>query len=112
MRAICNHQPRRMVARQQRGRTVMICVDCKADIARRAHRKKIGWQEFWDRQHGLCAFCGQPLADDNTTHLDHDHATGRKRGLVHSQCNLAIGGVEVALKLVPMERLIKYLCLQ
>lgn len=37
---------------------------------------------------GRCAFCGEP-ADDLV--VDHDHDTGRNRGLVHPACNAAIG---------------------
>ena len=51
-----------------------------------------------ERQHGLCAICGQPPSDENTrAHwngklcVDHDHDTGKVRGLVCNDCNLAIG---------------------
>jgi len=37
---------------------------------------------------GRCAFCGE-LGDDLV--IDHDHDTGRNRGLVHPACNAAIG---------------------
>ena len=112
MRATCNHVPRRMIkngGRRADGTSVLVCADCKSAWARRYNRKKQGYQEFWDYQHGLCAFCGQPLVDDNTTHLDHDHIAGRKRGLVHSQCNLSIGGVEAALRLIGLDALVAYM---
>lgn len=51
---------------------------------------------------GNCDACGLPLADEKTA-LDHDHATGRPRGLIHSRCNSALGmirdDVDVALGL-------------
>jgi len=93
------------------GTSIVICADCKAAYAQRWHRKKQGWQAFWDAQRGLCAFCGQSLVDDSTTHLDHNHVTGVKRGLVHAQCNQMIGGIESAVALVGWTRLTAY-CVQ
>lgn len=113
MRAKCNHDPSRRTVNTGRvhkdGRPVLICADCKSDYGRRYWRKKKGFQDWWDRQHGLCAFCGQPLRDDNTTCLDHNHVTGMKRGLVHTQCNLMIAGVENALRLVGSLQLFQYI---
>ena len=40
------------------------------------------------RRSGDCAFCGKFGAD---LVVDHDHATGRIRGLVHIACNRIIG---------------------
>jgi len=57
----------------------------------------------------MCAFCGLPLPDDNTVHLDHDHVTGRKRGLVHAKCNIMIGGVERALMIMKWDKVMAYL---
>jgi Recombination endonuclease VII len=36
-----------------------------------------------------CAICGNPKADN----VDHDHATGRVRGILCFNCNVAIGHV-------------------
>src|SRR5438552_3388809 len=41
-------------------------------------------------QQGLCAICSEQFRDANP-HLDHDHATGRIRGLLCAQCNLGLG---------------------
>lgn len=41
-------------------------------------------------QDGLCAICTRPLGSRGQT-IDHCHATGRVRGIVHSHCNLVIG---------------------
>ena len=112
MRAQCNHRPRLLVptsARHKDGTNVMVCADCKTEWSRRYHRKKTGFYEWWDRQHGLCALCGQPLVEDKTTHLDHNHTTGQKRGLVHARCNHMIGGVEATIALVGLDRLLAYL---
>lgn len=112
MRATCNHTPRRMVPNGQKhkdGTAQMICADCRSIWSQRYNRKKTGFAALWDAQHGLCAFCEQPLADDNTTHRDHNHATGTVRGLVHAQCNQMIGGLELAISLVGLNRVCAYI---
>lgn len=40
-------------------------------------------------QEGCCGICGYSLGMERN--IDHDHRTGVIRGIVHSQCNLAIG---------------------
>jgi hypothetical protein len=43
-------------------------------------------------QGGGCAICGKPQ-DENRWHpLDHDHKTGKVRGILCNQCNTALGG--------------------
>lgn len=59
------------------------------------------WRDFrlslddWDRmlleQAGRCAMCGEPL---RLAMVDHDHATGRVRGLLDTRCNAGLGYVE------------------
>ena len=73
-------------------------------------RKQQHYDEWFQRQAGLCAFCGLPLdANSNRTHLDHNHETGRERGLVHAQCNHMIGGVENAVRLLGIVRVMRYI---
>ena len=43
-----------------------------------------------NQQENNCAICGAPLAQSHQT-IDHDHKTGRVRGIVHAHCNLVIG---------------------
>ena len=46
---------------------------------------------FW-KQKGSCAICGKHQNELNQTlAVDHDHATGKIRGLLCSNCNRAIG---------------------
>lgn len=44
-------------------------------------------------QGGVCAICRQPETKPNATHLavDHDHGTGRVRGLLCNNCNRGVG---------------------
>jgi hypothetical protein len=44
---------------------------------------------LWDSQQGLCKLCGRkkPLV------IDHDHKTGKVRGLLCTRCNISIGGL-------------------
>ncbi len=41
-------------------------------------------------QGGGCAICGKPDVD----HVDHDHVTGRVRGILCFRCNVAIGQMD------------------
>ena len=45
------------------------------------------WQRLFNEQGGLCAVCREAPA----TCVDHDHETGRVRGLLCRTCNLGIG---------------------
>jgi hypothetical protein len=40
-------------------------------------------------QKNMCAICNNP--SDKTLHIDHDHETGKVRGLLCSSCNTGIG---------------------
>ncbi len=42
-------------------------------------------------QGGVCALCEKPPRSDIALHVDHDHATGRIRGLLCFRCNNALG---------------------
>lgn len=45
------------------------------------------------QQRGVCAICGSPPVK-NKLAVDHDHKTGKVRGLLCLNCNLLIGRVE------------------
>lgn len=42
-------------------------------------------------QKGACAICRQPFKNSKATHVDHDHKTGKVRGVLCSECNQGIG---------------------
>lgn len=46
------------------------------------------WTEMLIAQSGRCAICLDPMLDP---HVDHDHSTGRVRGLLCTNCNTGIG---------------------
>ena len=52
-------------------------------------------QEEYDamliKQAGGCAICGKPPLDVKFLSVDHNHQTGKVRGLLCRKCNLAIG---------------------
>jgi len=43
-----------------------------------------------EAQKGRCAVCALPIEGKNE-HADHDHVTGKARGLLCSKCNSGIG---------------------
>lgn len=48
--------------------------------------------EMFNKQDGLCAICGKPPKTILTQfHIDHDHMTGRIRGLLCVKCNMGLG---------------------
>jgi hypothetical protein len=54
------------------------------------------YQSLLESQHNKCAICATAAPDLNKEHrkyfsVDHDHNTGKIRGLLCNQCNLGIG---------------------
>ena len=80
-------------------------------------RKRFGitteqWDLLFEQQKGLCPICLKPILKPNdpsgkrAAAVDHDHKTGRVRGLVHDRCNrffISNNTIETA------ERLVAYL---
>ena len=86
------------------------CVECWRESKRKQHRKLQGYDEWWNRQNGLCALCREPMYyEDITSCLDHDHKNGRKRGLVHSRCNQIIAGFENMIDEIGIDQALRYL---
>jgi hypothetical protein len=49
------------------------------------------YDQMLAKQGGGCAICGRPPRPDISLHVDHDHETGRIRGLLCFRCNNALG---------------------
>ena len=50
--------------------------------------------ELLNKQNGVCALCCQEDHDNRALCVDHEHATGRIRGLLCTACNFVLGSVE------------------
>lgn len=47
-----------------------------------------------EKQGGSCKVCYGPSMGKGTYHVDHDHKTGKVRGLLCHKCNVALGMVQ------------------
>lgn len=59
---------------------------------RQLKTKLPSYQEILEGQNGCCAICGTPASSiKRNLALDHDHITGKPRGLLCGHCNTGIG---------------------
>lgn len=49
------------------------------------------YERIFEYQNGACAVCFWKQTEDEILRLDHDHGTGKIRGLLCHQCNVSIG---------------------
>jgi hypothetical protein len=63
------------------------------------------YQKLFKKQNGKCAICSK--RSDKTLHVDHDHKTGRIRGLLCFRCNYGLGYFKDNLK--QFKQIVKYL---
>lgn len=49
------------------------------------------WDALYDKQLGRCAVCLLTLAEAKKVCVDHDHETGKVRGLLCHGCNVGLG---------------------
>jgi hypothetical protein len=87
-----------------------ICLSEKSRACQKAYHLKNTydltlkqWEEMMESQKGVCAICGTPPRRRDLD-VEHDHVTGRIRGLVCLRCNLAIWWFEKY-----QEKVLKYL---
>ena len=62
-----------------------------AHILNRYGITKKDYESMWLRQGGKCPVCDKMELDGKLLHIDHDHKTGRIRGLLCGPCNRFIG---------------------
>lgn len=73
--------------------------DRARDARNPAHKHGLTLDELrmlYMRQHGRCGICDRPspMRGTGCLHIDHDHATGERRGLLCFDCNRALDVVE------------------
>lgn len=52
------------------------------------------YDDMHDAQNGLCKVCGNPEELDRRLAVDHNHQTGKVRGLLCFKCNVILGHIE------------------
>lgn len=57
------------------------------------------YRELLDNTMGICPICKEEFADD-TVCVDHDHKTGRIRGIICHRCNLSLGRFDDNIRLI------------
>ncbi len=71
-----------------------LCKKCSC-LLKRCYEYEIDhliYQEYLTKQNNSCAICQKPFR--KTPHIDHDHKTGRVRGLLCATCNHGIGSLK------------------
>lgn len=68
----------------------------RSAIRRRKLRYNLDNEDYLllvEQQKGKCAICQtkEPKGRNNKFHIDHDHSTGKVRGLLCHHCNVALG---------------------
>jgi hypothetical protein len=64
------------------------------------------YEQMLVKQNGVCAICGNPEMVENqyrqiSLSIDHNHKTGKIRGLLCIKCNTLLGRIEGNLDLIP-----------
>ena len=66
------------------------------------------WNKLFKKQNGCCAICKKPQSSfHQKLHVDHDHKSGKVRGLLCISCNIFIGAYEKRQEY--LELIVKYL---
>ena len=102
-------KPRDEFAKDTRtGRLYSPCKSCRNE-KKRARRQRLGdhdmhrdkckkygltmaqYDEMLEAQNGVCAVCGAACRTGSRLAIDHDHETGKVRGLLCRPCNSSLG---------------------
>jgi hypothetical protein len=74
------------------------CKECKSqgnfewDLWKNYRIRLEDYQKLYEDQNGRCACCGQLESSfKRNLHVDHDHESGKVRGLLCTQCNPGLG---------------------
>lgn len=102
----------------------------RPDVHEREQKRRAEWQRKYYRgrrygistaeydalavaQDGKCALCGNPDTGRSerytTWNVDHDHQSGKVRGLLCHKCNIAVGYYEHLIQTIGEDRLMRYL---
>jgi hypothetical protein len=49
------------------------------------------YNQMYDLQSGVCKICGQAETNGKRIAIDHNHITGKVRGLLCNHCNIGLG---------------------
>lgn len=81
----------------------------KHDLKRRYGIDEKQYNELFQKQKGFCAICNRHQSNlEKRLSVDHDHKTGKIRGLLCNPCNIAIGNFEDDIN--RLQGAIRYLC--
>ena len=58
------------------------------------------WEGLWYAQDGRCAICDKFFAEQIDINVDHDHETGKIRGLLCRKCNYGLGYFDDSVELL------------
>lgn len=90
----------------QRNHRKKMSPSLKYQYGRKTRLKKFGiteadYEKLLNEQGGVCAICGgQPDTRWKIFAVDHDHATGKVRGLLCMVCNTMLGRLEKRFKVI------------
>lgn len=105
----CQHKSQKLYRNSKRGKLAHNRGNKKYRESERGKLYHLGYRYLWEygitlarynemlaKQNGLCAICGKPETETMRGKLkplsvDHDHKTGKIRGLLCNNCNRAVG---------------------
>jgi hypothetical protein len=101
-RAICKsglhemNDDNRIVVKTARGTLSTVCGKCRSARQRKALYgiSAVEYAEMLVQHGGVCATCKRPPKAGRSLCVDHNHRTGKVRGLLCDKCNQALGKAE------------------